>query len=135
MDTIHWQFYPHVAENPHGRNWLETQAMLGLANNTIRAYARSANDYLAFCQRTGRPFLEVTKADIVAYIDDMNQRPNPKGDNIRYLHWGGRVSKQHHAATAHRRAPARGITLCQGLAHAPLSSSRQSLLGLKGYMD
>jgi len=88
MDTIDWQFYPHVAENPHGRNWLETQAMLGLANNTIRAYGRGANDYLAFCQRTGRPFLEATQADIVAYIDDMIQRPNPKGDTIRYLHRG-----------------------------------------------
>jgi integrase/recombinase XerD len=88
MGTIHWQFYPHVAENPHGRIWLETQAMLGLANNTIRAYGRGANDYLAFCQRTGRPFLEATKADIVAYIDDMIHRPNPKGDTIRYLHRG-----------------------------------------------
>jgi hypothetical protein len=49
MEGIRWQFYPYVAENPHGRNWLETQALLGLAKNTIHAYARSANDYLAFC--------------------------------------------------------------------------------------
>lgn len=88
METIHWQFYPYVAENPHGRSWLEIQAMLGLAKNTIHAYGRGANDYLAFCQRTGRPFLEATKADIIAYIDDMTQRPNPTGDTIRYLHHG-----------------------------------------------
>jgi hypothetical protein len=29
MESIRWQFYPYVAENPHGQSWLETQAMLG----------------------------------------------------------------------------------------------------------
>ncbi len=24
MESIRWQFYPYVAENPHGRSWLET---------------------------------------------------------------------------------------------------------------
>lgn len=62
--------------------------MLGLARNTIHAYGRGANDYIAFCERTDRPVIEATKADIVAYIDDMTTRPNPKGDNIRYLHSG-----------------------------------------------
>jgi len=88
MQTICWEYYPHVAENAHARNWLETQVMLGLAKNTIQAYGRGANDYLAFCERTGRSFVEATKADIVAYIDDMTHRPNSRGNNIRYLHTG-----------------------------------------------
>src|SRR6266567_6547078 len=88
MDGIHWEYYPTVAHNPHARQWLEIQTMLGLAPNTIHAYGRGANDYLDFCLRAGRPFVEATKADIVAYIDDMTHRPNPKGDNIRYLHSG-----------------------------------------------
>jgi integrase/recombinase XerD len=88
MDCIHWKYYPSVAQNPHARNWLEIQAMLGLAQNTIHAYGRGANDYLDFCLRADRPFVEATKADIVAYIDDMTHRPNPKGENIRYLHSG-----------------------------------------------
>jgi integrase/recombinase XerD len=88
MNTIRWEFYPHVAENPHARTWLETQMLLGLAQSTIDAYGRGANGYLAFCQRTTRPFLDATKADIVAYIDDMTHQVNPKGDNIRYLHSG-----------------------------------------------
>ena len=88
MDTIRWEFYPYVAENPHARNWLETQMLLGLAQSTIHAYGRGANDYLAFCQRTMHAFIEATKADIVAYIDEMTHRVNPKGDNIRYLHSG-----------------------------------------------
>ncbi len=88
MDTIRWEFYPQVAENPHARTWLETQMLLGLAQSTIHAYGRGANDYLAFCQRTTRTFIEATKADIVAYIDDMTHQANPRGDNIRYLHSG-----------------------------------------------
>lgn len=86
--TIRWEYYPLVAAEPHAHDWLEIQAMLGLAKNTIHGYGRGANDYLAFCERTGRPFTEATKADIVAYLDDMTRRPNPKGDNIRYLHSG-----------------------------------------------
>lgn len=88
MDLLHWEYYPSVVQNPHARNWLEIQTMLGLAPNTIQVYGRGANDYLDFCQRTARPFVEATKADIVAYIDEMTHRPNPKGDNIRYLHSG-----------------------------------------------
>lgn len=88
MEIIRWEFYPSVAENQHARNWLEIQAKLGLASNTIRAYGRGANDYLTFCSRASHPFIEATKADIVAYIDDMTHRPNPKGDHIRYLHTG-----------------------------------------------
>jgi len=86
--TIRWEFYILVAEEPHAHAWLEIQAMLGLAKNTIHAYGRGANDYLALCQRAARPSVEATKADIIAYIDDMTHRSNPKGENIRYLHAG-----------------------------------------------
>jgi hypothetical protein len=88
MNLICGEHYPSVAGHPQARSWLEIQAMLGLAKNTIAAYGRGANDYLAFCERTARPFIEATKADIAAYIDDMTHRPNPKGDSIRYLHSG-----------------------------------------------
>lgn len=71
MGAIQWKRYPYVAENPHARAWLETQAMLCLADNTIKAYGRSANDYLAFCQRIGISFVEATKADIALYVDDL----------------------------------------------------------------
>ena len=46
MDLIHWAYYPSVAQNAHARDWLEIQTMLGLAQNTIHAYGRGANDYL-----------------------------------------------------------------------------------------
>src|SRR5260221_6357493 len=36
--TIRWELYPLVTEEPHAHAWLEIQAMLGLAKNTIHAY-------------------------------------------------------------------------------------------------
>jgi integrase/recombinase XerD len=86
--VIRWEHYPHVASDSHARQWLETQAMVGLAPATIHAYGRGANDYLAFCERTSRPAVEATREDVVAYIAEMTQRPNPRGDAVRYLHSG-----------------------------------------------
>jgi integrase/recombinase XerD len=77
--VIRWEHYPHVASDSHARQWLETQAMVGLAPATIHAYGRGANDYLAFCERTSRPVVEATREDVVAYIAEMTQRPNPRG--------------------------------------------------------
>ncbi len=78
LQTIRWERYPLVAENPHAHQWLEIQSMLGLAQNTVHAYGRGANEYLAFCERTARPFIEATKADIVAYSDTWPIEPIPK---------------------------------------------------------
>jgi integrase/recombinase XerD len=72
---------------------------LCLADHTIKAYGRSANDYLAFCQRARIAFVEATKADIVLYIDDLLQRSNPRGENICYLHSGVGLAN----ATLHQR--------------------------------
>src|SRR5260370_12572448 len=82
--TIRWELYPLVTEEPHAHAWLEIQAMLGLAKNTIHAYGRGANDYLAFCQRTARPFLEATTADIIAYMSDMPPANTPTSENIPF---------------------------------------------------
>jgi integrase/recombinase XerD len=99
MGAVQWKHYPYVAENPHARAWLEMQAMLCLADNTIKAYGRGINDYLAFCQRADISFAEATKADIALYVDDMLQRPNSRGENIRYLHSGVGLAN----ATLHQR--------------------------------
>jgi integrase/recombinase XerD len=97
--VIRWEHYPHVAADSYARQWLETQAMLGLAPGTIHAYGRGANDYLAFCQRTSRPVVEATREDVVAYIAEMTQRPNPRGDDAAAADGGAFV-----VCVLHRRA-------------------------------
>ncbi len=81
MVHIRWERYPHVAQEPHVRDWLGP----GLAARTVAAYGRGADAYLPFCHRAAIGVLTATKADVAAYIDEMAQRPNPKGPAIRYL--------------------------------------------------
>lgn len=76
--SIEWYRYPMLAENPHGKHWIESEALLGLAPNTIDAYARGANDFLAFCQRTGVDLLIASKGDLARYVGDLRQRPGPQ---------------------------------------------------------
>jgi len=54
----------------------------------MEAYGRGLNDFLTFCQHTEISVVEATKADIASFVDEMAHRPNPKGDNVRYLHSG-----------------------------------------------
>jgi hypothetical protein len=53
MNEIRWELYPLVAASERSRAWLQVQNHLQLASNTIDAYGRSLNDFLAFCQRSG----------------------------------------------------------------------------------
>ena len=51
MGEIQWEMYPLVAASERSRAWLQVQNRLQLASNTIDAYGRSLNDFLALCQR------------------------------------------------------------------------------------
>lgn len=88
MHDVRWEFYPHAAVHPHARRWLEIEAKLGRAPNTVAAYARDLDDYLAFCARAAVPVLDATRADIATYVDDMAHRPNIRGKRVVYLHSG-----------------------------------------------
>jgi len=99
MHDIRWEFYLHAGANPHARQWLEIEVKLGHAPNTIAAYARDLDDYLAFCTRAAVPVVDATRADIAGYVDDMAHRPNTRGKRIVYLHAGVGLAN----ATMHRR--------------------------------
>jgi integrase/recombinase XerD len=49
MDDLPWKRFPLIAQNSHARQWLGMQIKYGLAPNTIDAYGRTPEDYLAFC--------------------------------------------------------------------------------------
>ncbi len=40
MHKVHWDHYPLVASNAFAQEWLEIQAKIGLAPNTVEAYGR-----------------------------------------------------------------------------------------------
>lgn len=62
--------------------WLQIQANLGLAPNTIDAYGRAMEDYLSFCFRSTITAEAATKEHISLYVHDLTSRPNPKGAKV-----------------------------------------------------
>ncbi len=93
MQNVHWDHYPLVASNTLAQEWLSIQAKIGLAPNTVEAYGRSLNDFLAFSQRYPTPFAATTKVQIASYVAELRQRSHPKGANIRHLHSGSGLAR------------------------------------------
>lgn len=79
MTDIFWTRYPLAASSQHSRDWLQIQASLGSASNTVDAYARTLNDYFQFCIATGIEPEAARKVDIAAYIQELRQRSHPRG--------------------------------------------------------
>ncbi len=69
------------------RTWLELQANLGLAANTLDAYARAVEEYLAFS--AGKDVHVISAGnDHIAAFRDLTSRPNPRGANVLVLDSG-----------------------------------------------
>src|SRR6266540_2309776 len=75
MSDRAWEHYPRIAADPYARTWLTIQVNLGLATNTVAAYGRSLEAFLAFCQYAAIAPTTATKADIAAYVREMAERP------------------------------------------------------------
>jgi integrase/recombinase XerD len=88
MREICWERYPHVAQFPMTKSWLQIQGNLGLAANTIEAYGRALEDYLVFCCHQRIEVETATKEHLSLYVHDLASRPNPRGANIRVLDSG-----------------------------------------------
>ncbi len=76
-DDIEWFRYPLVAATPLVREWLTTEILLGLAPNTLAAYARGLDDFLGFCQRYDIEPERASRSDLARYVNDLRERPHP----------------------------------------------------------
>ena len=88
MSTVHRERFPQVTHLALAHAWLQIQSNLGLAQNTIDAYARALEDYLRFLQGLQLPVEAATKASVSLYVHDLTTRPNPRGRNLRALDSG-----------------------------------------------
>jgi site-specific recombinase XerD len=88
VDDIRWDHYPVVAKNAVAKRWLEIQLLLGLATNTIDAYGRALQDFLAYCEKAGLQPAQATRDQIAQYVGDLRRRPNPRGTKILSLDSG-----------------------------------------------
>ncbi|CAN5744200.1 site-specific integrase [soil metagenome] len=87
-----WHRYPGVAKHPRGRSWLEVEANLGHAENTVDAYGRGLEEYLSFCKESGIELEAATRADVAAYVNRLRSRPNAHGTDVKRLDSGGGLS-------------------------------------------
>ncbi len=78
LTDVRWDRYPAVAGHGMARRWIETQVLLGMAPNTVDAYARGVQDFLAFCEGARIRATEATRDQIAEYIGDLRRRPNPR---------------------------------------------------------
>jgi site-specific recombinase XerD len=85
---IRWERYPAIAGDPLSRKWLETQALLGLAQNTVEAYARGVQDFMEYCRRSGVHAQQATRDEVARYVGDLRRRPSPRGCNVVVLDSG-----------------------------------------------
>jgi integrase/recombinase XerD len=92
LDDIRWERYPAVAEQAVARRWIENQVLLGMAPNTVDAYARAIQDFLVFCERAGVETVDATRDEIAQYVGDLRRRPSPRGANILVLDSGAGLS-------------------------------------------
>jgi integrase/recombinase XerD len=67
------------------RTWLALQANLGLAANTLDAYARALEEYLAFSAARDVPVVTATKDHIAAYVRYLTSRPNLRAARVVVL--------------------------------------------------
>lgn len=91
-EDIEWYRFPSIARDLHARRWLESEALLGLAANTIDAYGRAIEGFLVFCGRSGVSPLVASRADIARYVGDLRRAPGPKGTNVVSIQSGSGLS-------------------------------------------
>ncbi|HEV7376515.1 MAG TPA: tyrosine-type recombinase/integrase [Pyrinomonadaceae bacterium] len=88
MHDLNWIKYPAIAAHEHAKAWLLIQANLGLARNTVDAYARALEDYLRFSTSHGVSIETATRQHLAAYVHDLANRPHPRGSKILCLDSG-----------------------------------------------
>lgn len=79
-EEIEWFRYPSLSENTQAYKWLRSEALLGLAPNTIEAYARGVEAFLTFCRKAALNPLTVTKGDMAFYVGQLRQQRPRQGE-------------------------------------------------------
>ncbi len=83
QQEIDWERYPQVANKIQAKAWIQMQAHLDRAPNTIDVYARGLEDYFHFCEQNGIQWEGATSEHIALYVHDLATRPNPHGAKLR----------------------------------------------------
>jgi integrase/recombinase XerD len=80
MQTVRWELYPRVADNPITRAFIEELAQVHKSPSTIDNYSRDLDDFLqASADIPFSTLLEADECHIARYVDGLWSRPARRG--------------------------------------------------------
>lgn len=92
MSEPAWQRYPLVARTPPARAWLQIEADLDHAKNTVDAYGRGLEEYLRFCEGQGIEPTGANRGHVASYVRHLLSRPKGAGAKAVALDSGAGLS-------------------------------------------
>lgn len=90
--TADWGRFPALSSNRHAKRWIESCDLLGLAPNTITAYAYAIEEFLGFCGREAMDPLLASRQTIVRYVGELRTRPRAGREKVARIDSGGVLS-------------------------------------------
>ena len=82
MSEVRWECFRRVAACEKTRKWLQIESNLGRAPNTIDAYGRALEDFLAFSSGCGFVPDTATREHISLYVRDLGCRKTARGAGL-----------------------------------------------------
>ncbi|MEW6233539.1 MAG: tyrosine-type recombinase/integrase [Bacillota bacterium] len=92
VSDIRWERFPAVSRDPMAKKWLECQVLLGLAKNTVEAYARGVQEFMEFCEREAICAPLAKRDEVARYVGYLRRRPGPKGRKVLAFDSGAGLS-------------------------------------------
>jgi site-specific recombinase XerD len=83
-----WEQFPLTAAHWDAKRWIQNGVMLGLAPNTVTAYARAIEGFLAFCQSHSVEVRSVSREVIAQYVGALRTQPRRRTSNVVRLDSG-----------------------------------------------
>ena len=86
------EHFPITIAHQDGKRWIESCVMLGLASNTVTAYARAVEGFLRFCQNRSVDARRASRELIAQYVGELRTQPRQERSNIVHLDSGALLS-------------------------------------------
>ena len=99
MGEVDWFRYPLVRDSDCGRRWLQIQSDLGLAKNTVEAYARGLDGYLRFLRDLEMNPTECNREVIASFIRSLMVQPGATRGKVTSIRAKAVLSNATFAAT------------------------------------
>lgn len=77
-----WEHFPITATHRDAKRWIQSCVMLGLAANTVTAYARAIEGFLGFCRNRSVEVRGASREVIAQYVGDLRTQPRRERSNV-----------------------------------------------------